>query len=324
MSPLDDGRSLPGDAPRFQILSLDGGGLKGLFSAAVLAEFEADLGVSIVDHFDLIVGTSTGALVALGLGSGLRPKEMVEFYVSEGPKVFGHGRGRIRNARRAKHSPDRLRSALETVFGDRTLGSSVRPLVIPSYSLDAQDVYVFKTPHHPRLTRDWRELMVDVAMATTAAPTFLPASKLRNHRLIDGGVWANNPTLVGVVEAVSMFEVPLAHVRVLSLGTTDEVSHLGSKLDRGGWMQWGIEGAPAILRAQNLGTFHAAEHLVGPKNIERINTVVPKGLFELDRINATGIRGLAEDVSRRNTPRMTAYTGHRPPIFTPHYSTETS
>ncbi len=322
MSAPKENPEVEGNAPIFQILSLDGGGLKGLFSAALLAEFEADLGLSVVDHFDLIVGTSTGGLVALGLGAGLRAGDLVEFYMSEGPRVFGHERGRVRNAWQAKHGPDRLRSALVGVFGDRTLGSSVRPLVIPSYSLDAQDVYLFKTPHHPHLRRDWRELMVDVAMATTAAPTFLPASRLRNHRLIDGGVWANNPTLVGVVEALSMFDISLGSIRVLSLGTTDEVTHLGSRLERGGWLRWGIEGAPAILRAQNLGTFHAAEHLIGPKNIQRISAAVPKGLFGLDSVDQRAICGLAEDVSRRNTTRVAPYLLHRAPAYKPNYSME--
>ncbi len=319
-----DGTAQGVTTSRFQILSLDGGGLKGLFSAALLAEFEADLGISIVDHFDLIVGTSTGGLVALGLGAGFAPQEIVDFYVSEGPKVFGRPRGRLRNARRAKYSPERLKSALEGLLDERTLGSSQRPLVIPSYSLDAQDVYLFKTPHHRHLTRDWRELMVDVAMATTAAPTFLPAYALRNHRLIDGGLWANNPTLVGVVEAVSMFNVPLSDIRVLSLGATEDVRHLGTTLNRAGWLQWVMKGGAAILRAQNLGTFHAAEHLIGPTKIDRINAVVPEGLFQLDRINVTRLRALAEDVSRRSGPRVSPYMEHRPPDYTPHYPTESS
>ncbi len=73
---------------RFQILSLDGGGIKGLFSAAVLASIEEDLGIRITDHFDLVTGTSTGGIIALGLGIGLRPREIVEFYVREGPRIF--------------------------------------------------------------------------------------------------------------------------------------------------------------------------------------------------------------------------------------------
>jgi len=88
-------------APRFQILSLDGGGIKGLFSAAVLAAIEEDLGINVVDHFDLIAGTSTGAIIALGLGLGMRPREIVQFYACEGPKIFGNCLG-WRNALHVK------------------------------------------------------------------------------------------------------------------------------------------------------------------------------------------------------------------------------
>ncbi len=90
---VDDRLERPSGARRFQILSLDGGGLKGLFSAAVLAELENDLNISVADHFDLIVGTSTGGLIALGLGAGLRPADIVDFYADRGPYVFGAGRG---------------------------------------------------------------------------------------------------------------------------------------------------------------------------------------------------------------------------------------
>ena len=75
----------------FQILSLDGGGLKGIFSAALLAHLEEDLNIDITDHFDLITGTSTGGIIALGLGVGMRPGEIVHFYAENGPKIFPVG-----------------------------------------------------------------------------------------------------------------------------------------------------------------------------------------------------------------------------------------
>ncbi len=167
-----------------QILCLDGGGLKGLFSAAVLAEIEADHGVSIADHFDLIAGTSTGGLIALALGAGLSPAQVVDFYVSHAPSIFPTGWSRsIRQCVRSKYTSGPLRRALHDVLGDRLLGDSRKRLVIPAYSLDENDVYLFKTPHHPRFRRDGGELMVDVGLATAAAPTYLPAARLRNHRL---------------------------------------------------------------------------------------------------------------------------------------------
>jgi patatin-like phospholipase/acyl hydrolase len=302
-----------------QILCLDGGGLKGLFSAAVLAEIESDHAVTVADHFDLIVGTSTGGLIALALGAGLSPAQVVDFYVTHGPSIFPTGRGRsLRQCVRSKHSSGPLRLALQAVLGDRLLGDSRKRLVIPAYSLDENDVYLFKTPHHPRFHRDGRELMVDVALATTAAPTYLPAARLRNHRLVDGGVWANNPTLVAVVEALTVLGADPSDCSVLSLGTTDPVSLVGSRLDRGGLLQWALPSSRLFLRAQAYSSLHMAEHLLGRDRVTRIDPVVPDGLFQLDRLDAGTIRGLAEGVSRRTSGRVEAFLAHRAPEFLSH------
>lgn len=312
----------PGDAALdrpLQILSLDGGGLKGLFSAAVLAEIEADHAVTVADHFDLIVGTSTGGLIALALGAGLSPAQVVDFYVTHGPSIFPTGRGRsLRQCVRSKHSSGPLRRALEGVLGGWLLGDSNKRLVIPAYSLDENDVYLFKTPHHPRFHRDGRELMVDVALATTAAPTYLPAARLRNHRLVDGGVWANNPTLVAVVEALTVLGADPSDCSVLSLGTTEPVSRAGRRLDRGGLLQWARPSSRLFLRAQAISSLHMAEHLLGRDRVTRIDPVVPDGLFQLDRLDAGAIRGLAEGVSRRASERVVSFLAHRAPDFLPH------
>src|SRR4051812_12831858 len=123
-------------APPFRILTFDGGGLKGLFAAAVLAELQRDLGVTVADCFDLVVGTSTGGLIALGLGAGRSPDEIVEFYVHRGRTIFPHKRSRnVAQAFRAKHDPRPLRDALDDVLGGRLLGESSKRLVVPAYSL---------------------------------------------------------------------------------------------------------------------------------------------------------------------------------------------
>ena len=109
---------------RFQILSLDGGGLRGMFSAALLARLEEDLDLRVVDHFDLIAGTSTGGIIALGLGLGLSPREILQFYTDHGPRIF-RDRSRLRGLRhllRAKYSAGPLRAALTDVLGQRTFG----------------------------------------------------------------------------------------------------------------------------------------------------------------------------------------------------------
>lgn len=309
-----------GEGP-LQVLCLDGGGLKGLFSAVVLEQLEADLGVRLVEHFDLIAGTSTGGLIALASGAGLSPSEIVEFYLSQGPRIFPR-RGSLRQLLRSKHAPQQLRSALEEVLGERQLWESRTRLVIPSYSLDARDVYLFKTPHHPRLRRDYRETMVDVAMATTAAPTYLPVFRLRNSRLVDGGLWTTNPALVAVAEATGLLGAEAAQVRMLSLGTTDEVTAADSRLDRGGALQWATRGGvPLVLRAQSQASDHLAEHLLGRGRVTRIDTPVPAGMFALDRVDAPAIRAHAEDVSRRRSEEVAEFVDHQAAPFVPMQTT---
>jgi patatin-like phospholipase/acyl hydrolase len=314
----DDGlRGSPDrDDHHFQILAFDGGGLKGLFAAAVLADIEEQLDVRISDHFDLIAGTSTGGLIALALGAGLRPSEIVEFYVRVGPSVFGRPR-RLSRAWRPKHDQKGLRRALTEVFGARTLGSSTKRLIIPAYSLDSDDVYVFKTRHHPRLTRDHTDLMVDVALATTAAPTYLPAATLRHQRLIDGGVWANNPTLIAVAEAVSMLGIPLHQIRVLSMGATTDLRDLRDRVADGGLGQWARPAGEVLLHAQAIGSFHAAEHLVGPHNVTRVSEIVPEKVFRLDKLDPDRIRGLAATAARNRCPQIRPFTTHLAAEFTP-------
>jgi patatin-like phospholipase/acyl hydrolase len=308
------------DSP-FQILSLDGGGIKGLFSAAVLAKVEEDLGVHVADHFDLITGTSTGGIIALGLGLGLRPREIVQFYVSEGPSIFRKQRWitSLCSLWRQKYPQEPLKTALQRCFGDKRLADSQKRLVIPSYNLDKDEVYLFKTPHHDRLTRDWKVPLWKVALATSAAPTYFPSCHDIDHiRLIDGGVWANNPTMVGIVEAISMLGVPLSSISVLSLGTTNAVTQRPKALDCGGLWQWKSVGIDAALRGQSHGVQGQAQHLLGKDRVVRLDPIVPDGLFALDRLSERELLGEASHTSRHFTPTFTAkFRLHKAAPFTP-------
>ena len=236
--PVDNSNS---DGHRFQVLSLDGGGLKGAFTAGLLAGLEQDLGMSITDHFDLIAGTSTGGVVALALGAGLSATVIADLYKDLGADVFRDPIGwrRLRRLVHAKYGSAALRKPLERALGGRTMADSRIRLVIPAFDLDTNAVYVVKTPHHRDYRRDWRIPMVDVALATTAAPTYFPAAQIGGVRLIDGGVWANNPSVVGLTEAVAALEAPLESVRIFSVGTTAEARTHSRTLDRGGIGPWG-------------------------------------------------------------------------------------
>jgi patatin-like phospholipase/acyl hydrolase len=230
-----------------RILSIDGGGIKGALPIGFLARVEEVTGERIVDHFDLIAGTSTGGIIAIGLGLGLPASDILAFYRNDGAEVFddndtsnmprwrdrlrarcrnalGRGVRRVRQVVAPKHSPKRLREALERVFGKKMLGESVTRLVIPAYHPDRRTVYVFKTSHHQRFEVDHRTSAVDVALATAAAPTYFPAHRVPSGAcLVDGGIWANNPTGLAVVEAIGVLGWDRSNLRVLSLGCTDEV-----------------------------------------------------------------------------------------------------
>lgn len=128
---------------RFQILSLDGGGIKGLFSAALLAAVEDDLKVRVIDHFDLIAGTSTGGIIAIALGLGLSPREIVQFYMQHGPAIFPGSSSWHRcllHWFRSKYDASPFEAALKDCFQERRFGESTKRLVIPAYNLGEDDV----------------------------------------------------------------------------------------------------------------------------------------------------------------------------------------
>lgn len=288
---------------RFQVLSLDGGGVRALFTAHVLARMEADLGVHVTDHFDLIAGTSAGGILALSLGAGLRPAEIVERYSVLSERVLFPGSRRawwrcLPRALRPAYSGAMLREVLADALGTRLLRDSKKRLVVPSWDLQRAEVHIFKTPHHERLRRDGRIPMVDVAMATTAAPTYIEAAHVDDQRLVDGGVWANNPSVVAIGEAVSMLSVPLNAIRILNIGTVDQRANHSMRLDVGGWANWATPAAQLMITASSRGAQGAAAHLVGKENFVRFDANVPRDVFTLDRASPVVLAGLTAGQSR--------------------------
>ncbi|MHC4125925.1 MAG: CBASS cGAMP-activated phospholipase, partial [Planctomycetota bacterium] len=197
----------------FKILSIDGGGMRGLYSATILQELEEKYG-TLVDYFDMICGTSTGGIIALGLSLGLSAKTAVEFYEKYGPKIFpptnklgNYIRSWKQRLFSSKYSDTDLRIALEDVFKKSVLNDSKCCLCIPTTNASSFAPVVLKTSHYHEFERDGQFKMVEAALATTAAPTYFPIAKLSNELayMVDGGLWANNPALVGYMEAVTYF-----------------------------------------------------------------------------------------------------------------------
>jgi len=322
----------------FQILSLDGGGFKGLYSAALLAKLEEDLNARIIDHFDLIVGTSTGGILAIALGLGFRPRELVEFYASNAATIFckpWYAKSRLissvpllrriaylHGCFRPKYNADALANALKEQFGSSRLGDSKKRLVVPSFDLEQLRVHLFKTRHHARLKSDWKYSAWEVAMATASAPTFFRTASIEKMRLIDGGVWANNPTMVGIVEAIALLNQRVDSLKVLSVGTSYEVKEQAVGLDGGGYRHWLMSSQPplidVLMEGQSNGALGQAKNLLGEGRIHRLNTNAPKGLFALDRLNADSLmgRGIA-DARHASSLFEVEFMSHTAPAFEP-------
>lgn len=197
----------------FKILSIDGGGVKGLFSACVLREIEAQYG-SLTEHFDMLCGTSTGGLIALALAGGKSASEIVDFYRDWGPRIFPTGKlGRkLRDLRfyvaGGKFGDENLKKAATHILGEKRICDANSYLCIPTVNLTTASPWVFKTDHDTTLTRDSNIPMLDVALATSAAPFYFPvavSSSVPGGYYVDGGLWANNPAFVGLLEAMKFF-----------------------------------------------------------------------------------------------------------------------
>ena len=292
-----------------RILAIDGGGIKGVFPASFLATVEDTIEDNIANYFDLIVGTSTGGIIAMGLGLGLSAKELLAFYEEHGPTIFKGNRGLrwLRGLGTSKYSSVPLEEALRSCLGDKKLRDSKKRLVIPSLNLENGEVYIYKTAHHPRLERDYKEDAVEVALKTAAAPTYFPTHRSSaGTSLIDGGMWANNPIGMAVVEAITLLDWPRDSLKVLSLGCTTEP--LNVKRGRNaslGRLYWATKFVNVFMHAQSHASFGTAKLLVGSGNIKRINPVVASGKFSLDKASAIPfLKGYGESEARKALPEL--------------------
>ena len=278
----------------FRILTIDGGGIRGVFPAAFLAALEKHHlnGRSVARYFDLIAGTSTGGIIALGLGGGLGSGDIRDLYVNRGCEIFppvGDGFfGQIerrwqdyRQLFRYRYDRDALARVLSKCFESQKLGDARTRLCIPSVDGRYGETYIFKTPHHPDFTKDAAKRMTKVAKATAAAPTFFRPFEDAGYTFVDGGLFANNPIMVALADALSCFFVPRDCVRILSIGCGSGQCVVDRKRLRGGAIAW-RKVIEAAMQLQSLDARGQAGLLVGAENVIRIEPPFAEEPIELD------------------------------------------
>jgi uncharacterized protein len=196
----------------------------------------------------------------------------------------------FRNLFMPKFSPAELRKAVGEVVGDRPLVDAKTRLVIPTYNTEMGQVYLFKTPHHSRCNYSRDVKAVDVALATSAAPTYFPAHHVPGHgTFIDGGVWGNCPAVIGIAEAVSYCGRRLEDVHVLSVSTTNYPFRIGERQQLAGLVGWGPKIIETLMFAQAQAAVGEAICLLRDRTqspptdrFHRIDYVAEPNLYKLD------------------------------------------
>lgn len=285
----------------FKILSLDGGGIKGLYSAHLLKLCEQRLaqGQPLSAYFDMIAGTSTGGIIALGLGLGRTTNEIVSFYETDARQIFppypatwlGRKWRCLSSFFRPLLNHEALESALKHRFGDETLGASRSRIVIPAFMMPKTEIAVFKTDHHADFRHDHATPAWRVARATSAAPTYLKGHEHTesNRIFVDGGVWANNPIMVAVIDALSAYNLKPEQIQILSIGTGNPPFELSTSKVFAGLLAWReVINAAMFLTSDNATA--QAKLLLGPGNVLRIEPMGADADVELDDYD----RALAE------------------------------
>ncbi len=285
-----------------RILSIDGGGIKGVFAAKILAELEEDIGKPLHKYFDLIAGTSTGGIIAIGLALGICAKDILEFYEKYGPAIFAQKRGGFIGWMSkkcywlkwffcgTKYSSKELKKAISEVLREQKIGDAKTRLLVPAWRNANDNGYLYKTAHHERLDIDYKELASDVAIATASAPTYFRSHITKNGvELVDGGIWANNPASLAVVEGISTLGWQRDEIKLLSIGCFDESVKLPSAL---GALRISCKIAGLFLAGQSHCSLSIARILTGDveggDGSKAIYRISPLGQYTTDDTSKIG------------------------------------
>jgi uncharacterized protein len=273
---------------RFRILCVDGGGIRGLIPALVIAELERRLqkeageDARASDYFHMFAGTSTGGLVALSLTApdpdkpnrpAVSADALAGFYTEDGPKIFR--RSLFQRVRTLwgwlgpKYTLGPLEEAIEHRLGTTHIQHALRELIVTSYDMTNRDPYFFKRWRARELPEsDRNRPITDAGLATSAAPTYFPSHEIDGRALVDGGVFAANPVIVAIVEALKRFGDDPHHLDqddllVVSIGTgLHEDGYPQEQVRRWGRLGWVLpkRGEPPVLGATLGGAADGADH----------------------------------------------------------------
>jgi len=275
-----------------RVLSIDGGGLRGIIPAMVIAELEKRSGKPAAQMFDLIAGTSTGGLLAAALSIGKPADDIVRMYKDNASRIFPYSFWRRWGNLffDEKYPADGLETVLAEVFDGLKMSDAKTALLIPAFDIERQDSFFFKSHGE----QDW--YLRDVCRATSAAPTYFEPAIIKpvaggdSRALIDGGVVFNNPAMCAYAEAKALW--PDEEITLLSLGTGECVSPVWREsVKRGSAANWGGKLLNIMFSGGSRGVHYQARQLLGSK-YKRLQPTLGAELASMDEWSGNHIPGL--------------------------------
>lgn len=284
------------------ILTIDGGGIRGVIPALVLAEIEKLTERPIADLFDVVAGTSTGGILALGLscpgpdgGPKFTASELAGMYREEGKTIFPHELcGKIRELFGPKYPEGGRRKVLEGRFGQTRLSEALTEVIVPSYDIEGREPVFFRKA---TAQRDGDFAMSDVALATSAAPTYYKPVRLTGpgsteKALVDGGVFANNPSMCGFVDEASA-KGQVEGTLVVSLGTGELTKALSYRRAKGwGLIGWGLHILDVVFDGVTETVDYQLDQILDPGCYHRFQVTLAESEQAMDNVSAANVAAL--------------------------------
>ena len=275
----------------FHILALDGGGTRGIYTAQLLAKIEQAFQTRIKTCFDLIAGTSTGAIIAGAAVSDIPMMDIVELFDTEAPHIFRKRWYRI-PLFFSKYPTTQFSQIIAKHIPATPLSEIKTPLMITSAEIAKSEVHIFRSDYGSRDATDKTVGLRDAILASCAAPTFFapksvfvdgePTACADYLLLADGGLWANNPSTVAFTEALSAFGKDASQVRMLSIGTGHSVNMYRNRRGWGFITGWGgAKLTSYVMTLQSQASARTAKLLLN-ENYLRINPEID--FWELDTL----------------------------------------
>ncbi|MXY50132.1 MAG: patatin-like phospholipase family protein [Gemmatimonadetes bacterium] len=299
------------DSKKFYVLALDGGGTRGVYSAQLLSKLETTLGRSIRDCFHLIAGSSTGSIVAGAAATGIKMEKTVGFFEKSAKRVFKKRFYRC-GLTKSKYRNEQLREVITDSLPSITLGEIETPLMITGSDTSTGKARVFKSRYLKQLgepyVMDGNLLLSKVILASCSAPTFFDPTDIDGHLVVDGGLWANNPSIISLSEAISKFNREVKDVKILSIGTGQKTESIYARQKHWGLLTgWGgVKLVTYFLDLQSQASKNMAELVLG-NNYLRLNPSI--GDWNLDDTeHLENLRSLADMDYSYNVDAIKAFT----------------